>query len=210
MPIRFVIFDMDNVLYAYDHPHRLNALADMTGKPAEMIDAIVFRGPEEKTAEAGTPHTAEEYLSQYQRLLGYSISRETWVKTRRDMMTEWPDMLSHVEAIKQNHEVALLTNNSMMLKDALYEVAPALEPIFGDRGHASAEFGTRKPDPDIYLAVCEKYGFKPEEALFVDDRPDNVEGAREAGLTAYQFTTEPAFASYIRTLGLIGEQVPDV
>ncbi|KZL16604.1 HAD family phosphatase [Pseudovibrio sp. Ad26] len=208
MPIRFVIFDMDNVLYDYDHPYRLNVLADMTGKPAEEIDHIVFKGPEENAAEAGTPHTAAEYLSQYQRLLGHPISRETWVKIRRDMMTKWPDMLSHVEAIKQNHEVALLTNNGMMLKDALYEVAPALEPIFGDRGHASAEFGTRKPDPNIYLTVCEKYGFQPEETLFVDDRLDNVEGAREAGLTAYQFTTEPAFASYIRTLGLINEQVP--
>lgn len=62
-------------------------------------------------------------------------------------MTEWPDMLAHVEAIKQNHEVALLTNNGMMLKDALYEVAPALEPIFGDRGHASAEFAPANRTP---------------------------------------------------------------
>ena len=207
MPIRLVIFDMDNVLYGYDHAYRLNALAAMTGKPAEEIDAVVFKGPEEKAAEAGTPRTAAEYLSQYQRLLGYPISRETWVKIRRDIMTEWPDMLSHVEAIKQNHEVVLLTNNGMMLKDALYEVAPALEPIFGDRGQASAEFGLRTPDPDIYLTVCKKYGFQPEETLFVDDRIDNVEGARKAGLIAYQFTTEPAFASYIRTLGLIHEQV---
>ncbi|KZL21734.1 Alpha-D-glucose-1-phosphate phosphatase YihX [Pseudovibrio axinellae] len=203
MQISFVIFDMDNVLYDYDHPKRLTALSKMTGRSKEDIDRTVFAGPEENTAEEGTPNTAEGYLAQYQRLLEYPISRETWVDIRRDMMTEWPDMLAHVEAIKQSHEVALLTNNGMMLQDALYEIAPALEPIFGDRGHASAEFGTRKPDPNIYLTLCEKYGFKPEESLFVDDRLDNVEGAREAGLTAYQFTTEPAFASYIRTLGLI-------
>lgn len=203
MAIRFVIFDMDNVLYDYDHPKRLTALAKMTGRPEDDIDRIVFAGPEENAAEKGTPGTPEEYLAQYQRLLQHPISREAWVDIRRDMMTEWPDMLAHVETIKQNHDIALLTNNGMMLKDALYEVAPALEPIFGDRGHASAEFGTRKPDPNIYLILCKRYGFKPEETLFVDDRLDNVEGAREAGLTAYQFTSEPAFASYLRTMGLI-------
>ncbi len=203
MAIRFVIFDMDNVLYDYDHPYRLDVLAQMTGRSAEEIDAVVFQGPEEQAAEAGIPDTWQDYLTQYQRLLGYPISRESWIKVRRDMMTEWPDMLAHVDAIKQNHEVALLTNNGMMLKDALYEIAPALEPVFGERGHASAEFGTRKPDPDIYLKICKDYDFKPEESLFIDDRLDNVEGAREAGLTAYQFTTEPEFAGYIRSLGLI-------
>lgn len=81
MPIRFVIFDMDNVLYDYDHPYRLNVLAKMTGKPADEIDAIVFNGPEENAAEAGAPATPEEYLAQYQELLGHPISRERGLKS---------------------------------------------------------------------------------------------------------------------------------
>lgn len=203
MTIRFVIFDMDNVLYDYDHPKRLRALAELTGTTPEDIDRIVFQGPEEQAAEAGTPDNAADYLAQYQRLLGYDISWDHWIEIRKDMMEEWPVMLDHVRTIKTKCDIALLTNNGMMLGENLYEIAPALKPLFEDRSHASAEFGTRKPDPEIYRIICAKYGYEPHEALFIDDLIENVEGALEAGLNGCHFTSEQAFADHMRGLGLL-------
>lgn len=203
MTIRFVIFDMDNVLYDYDHPRRLKALAELSGNTPEDIDRIVFQGPEEQAAEARTPDNAADYLAQYQRLLGYDISWDRWIEIRRDMMEEWPVMLDYVRTIKTKYDIALLTNNGMMLGENLYEIAPALKPLFEDKGHASAEFGTRKPDPEIYRIICAKYGYEPHEALFIDDRIENVEGALEAGLNGCHFTSEEAFAGHMRGLGLL-------
>ena len=42
-----------------------------------------------------------------------------------------------------------------------------------------------KPDPSIYLLLCDRYGLEPSSCLFVDDNEDNVIGARAAGLAAY-------------------------
>ena len=39
-----------------------------------------------------------------------------------------------------------------------------------------------KPDEGIYRALLEKYDLKPEESLFFDDRPENVEGAAKCGI----------------------------
>lgn len=69
--IRFVIFDMDEVLYDYDHQIRLGLLEKLTGRPAHEIDAAVWGGPHESRAEAGLPATPEGYLAQYAQLLGY-------------------------------------------------------------------------------------------------------------------------------------------
>ena len=50
-----------------------------------------------------------------------------------------------------------------------------------------------KPDPRAYALGCEALGLAPQNVVFVDDQPRNVEGARAAGLTAIQFdVADPA------------------
>lgn len=53
----------------------------------------------------------------------------------------------------------------------------------------SCELGISKPDPKIYLYTCQALGVAPAEALFLDDKPENVEAAQALGLSAIQFTT---------------------
>jgi HAD superfamily hydrolase (TIGR01509 family) len=44
-----------------------------------------------------------------------------------------------------------------------------------------------KPDPRIYQLACDRLGVRPEQVVFLDDRPDFVEAALEAGITAILF-----------------------
>jgi HAD superfamily hydrolase (TIGR01509 family) len=52
----------------------------------------------------------------------------------------------------------------------------------------SGEEKLLKPDPAIYYRALDRFGLKPSEALFVDDRAINVEGARAVGMYAHLFT----------------------
>jgi 2-haloacid dehalogenase len=45
-----------------------------------------------------------------------------------------------------------------------------------------------KPDPAIYHLALERFGLQPDQALFIDDRLINVEGARAIGMHAHLFT----------------------
>ena len=45
-----------------------------------------------------------------------------------------------------------------------------------------------KPDPAIYRLALDRFGLAAEDALFVDDRADNVEGALSVGMDAVVFT----------------------
>ncbi len=55
----------------------------------------------------------------------------------------------------------------------------------------SCELKIAKPDPAIYRYTCEKMGVAPGEALFIDDRPANVEAAQRVGLHGVQFRNVP-------------------
>ncbi|WP_164115565.1 HAD family phosphatase [Sphingorhabdus sp. Alg239-R122] len=69
-------------------------------------------------------------------------------------------------------------------------------PFAADRQHIFSHFqdilvsGTEKlvkPDAAIYELAIRRFGIDPACALFIDDRLDNVEGARACGLNTHLF-----------------------
>lgn len=51
----------------------------------------------------------------------------------------------------------------------------------------SHEEGYLKPDPRLYRIACERLAVAPERAVFVDDVPACLEGARAVGMAAIRF-----------------------
>ncbi len=46
-----------------------------------------------------------------------------------------------------------------------------------------------KPEPEIYHLVLDRLQLAPEEVLFLDDKLENIEAAKELGIVALQFST---------------------
>ena len=44
-----------------------------------------------------------------------------------------------------------------------------------------------KPEREIYEELCRKYSIEPRESVFLDDRLDNIEQARNLGFCGIQF-----------------------
>jgi putative hydrolase of the HAD superfamily len=59
----------------------------------------------------------------------------------------------------------------------------------------SCEHEVVKPEREIYELALRAAGARPSEALFVDDNPENVEGARAAGLSSFVFAGLEDFRS---------------
>ena len=51
-----------------------------------------------------------------------------------------------------------------------------------------------KPDLRIYQLLCDRYGLKPEECVFIDDLHANVQGAIDAGFQGIHYTGPEAIA----------------
>ena len=51
----------------------------------------------------------------------------------------------------------------------------------------SAVYGVVKPQREIYQILCDECGILPEETLFIDDSPKNIEGAQAFGIQGYVF-----------------------
>ena len=57
-----------------------------------------------------------------------------------------------------------------------------------DKLYASHEIHYSKPDQAFYRYILDTEGFAPEQAVFTDDFPVNIESARKVGMTTFQYT----------------------
>jgi putative hydrolase of the HAD superfamily len=97
----------------------------------------------------------------------------------------------------------VLTNNNLLVRRHFAALYPEAAAIADGRTYVSAEFGARKPEAEVYRSCLERIGVAPGAALFVDDSPVNVAGARAAGLHGHDYVDPPAFAAELRRLGVL-------
>ena len=59
-----------------------------------------------------------------------------------------------------------------------------------------------KTDPKIWEVLQERYQLEPEESVFVDDNPKNIEVAEQMGFVTVHITEETNLENELRRLGL--------
>lgn len=67
---------------------------------------------------------------------------------------------------------------------------------------SSHDLGVRKPDPAFYRLVADRLGRPPGEVAFLDDRPANVEAARDVGMPAAVADGAPRLRAWLRERGV--------
>ena len=86
--------------------------------------------------------------------------------------------------LKRGYKLGVVSNWDALLPGVL--AATGLAGFF-DYIAASALEGVAKPDPRLFQIVLEKLEVKPDQAVHVGDSPDDVNGARAAGIEPILF-----------------------
>lgn len=199
-PIKAVLFDMDGVIRHWDAVGARRG-EEAAGLPEGAIEAIAYTIPEFTATQVGTV-TARQWADAVGRALvekygpGAAVAAEHYFAYAGRIDQE---MVSLVAEVRDHATVALLSNATDQLREHLahHELVDAFDVVF-----CSAEIGIAKPDTAIFRHAAEVLGVRTGDCYFTDDRPENVEGARAAGLHADVFTGRDALVERLRALGL--------
>lgn len=197
-----VLFDLDDVLVGYDHARRLATLAERTGASPKAVHRALFTAGVEKSADAGGLDVAGT-LAALSDELGAAVTLDDWIASRAEAMLPRPEVLALAQAASEVAQVAILTNNGLLLRDHLEQIHPPLFPLFRGRVFCSAQFRHSKPDPAIYRDCVAALGMTPADALFIDDKVANANGARAAGLRAHHYQGHSGLRSALTTHRLL-------
>ena len=97
-------------------------------------------------------------------------------------MTVHQQIVDRIRSLKaEGYRIGLITNN-VREGSASWRALIPVEELF-EVVIDSSEVGMRKPNPAIYHLALDALGVTdPSAAVFLDDAPGNVDGARRAGL----------------------------
>ncbi len=186
--IKNIVFDMGNVLLDYDPQVSLDAFCS-SDTEKEIIRRELFEGPEWVQGDLGLIKDADRFD-----LVKKRVPREYW-DPLKNCCDRWDicmqpveGALSFCERVKElGYRLFILSNAS----DAFYRYFPRAVPVeYFDGIVVSADVHVIKPDREIYEYLLGKYRLTAEECLFIDDRLENVEGARAAGMQAHRFKND--------------------
>jgi epoxide hydrolase-like predicted phosphatase len=106
-------------------------------------------------------------------------------------------LLDFIRALRPRYKTGLISNAWDGLR--AYIVSQKFEDAF-DLMIISAEVGLQKPDARIFHLALEQAGVGANEAVFVDDLAENIEGARAVGMTGIVFRDRETTLSQLNTL----------
>ncbi|MFF4329336.1 HAD family hydrolase [Streptomyces sp. NPDC001591] len=200
MPIRAVLWDIDDTLFDYTGADtaglarhlREEGLGERYGSPAEALalwrrytqrhwdrfsaGEVTFQGQRQDRVRdfLGRPAlSADEADAWFERYVAHY--RAAWAL--------FPDVLPVLDALAGRYRHGVLSNSSVASQD------PKLRHLgLRDRFEVlvcAAELGVSKPETAAFLAACAQLGLPPREVAYVGDQPEiDARGARDAGLTA--------------------------
>lgn len=184
--IKNMVFDMGNVLIDYD-PKRLVSSHVSDEKDAALIRSAIFLTPEWQKCDAGLMSDDElryAILCRLPQRLHAMANKifDIW----HTHYLPIPAANALVSELKEKgYALYLLSNASMRWFDYQYDYE-----VFSyfDGFLISANEKLLKPDPRIYLRLCEMFRLEPAECFFVDDQQKNVDGAKAAGFDGFALT----------------------
>jgi putative hydrolase of the HAD superfamily len=178
-----IIFDYGNVLCRPQDASDVAAMAAVLHLPRDRFEEIYWR--HRLAYDEGKLDPAEywkffgsvtpEQIEQLNRLDGVSWTHADAV------MTEWAGQLRVA-----GFRTALLSNMPFTVRDAV--LACEWLPEFDQRTF-SCELRISKPASEIYEHCLRGLGVAAKDALFLDDRPSNVQGAEAVGMQGILFTS---------------------
>ena len=184
MTIKAVFFDLGGVIVRTEFQAPRQQLADRLGMDYDDLNRIVFESDTSNRASVGEISVDEHWAFVLQRLRRpaselEAIHQEFYAGDIVDRT-----LLDYIRSLRGKYKTGLISNAWGDLRDFI--IREKFDDAF-DQMFISAEVGVMKPAARIYRIALEQLGVSPNEAVFVDDFYENIEGCRKVGMKGVHF-----------------------
>jgi putative hydrolase of the HAD superfamily len=199
IPIRTVLFDYGNVLSLPQAAGVAQQLADLCGLPLVQFEERYWM---HRVAYDLGQLDGPAYWQHFRAIEGQELTADQVSELMRRDAASWehPNQATVNWAIalrEQGVRTAILSNMPAPLRQHLVRDSGWL-PAF-DHLTFSCDIGVMKPAEAIYRHCLDGVGSEASDALFLDDRPENIDAARALGIHAVQFHSASQVADELQS-----------
>jgi putative hydrolase of the HAD superfamily len=185
MAIRAVLFDVGGVLLRTEDLAPRRKWEQRFGLPEWGLAEIVFSNPVARRSSLGQASQVQVWAEVARRL---SLNPEELEALKLDFWKGdvWDEaLLDFIRSLRPRLKTGIISN---AWSEAWELVKTHVNQETFDAVIFSSEEGIEKPEPEIYQRALARLNVLPAEAIFVDDMPKNVGGARAVGMWGVHFT----------------------
>lgn len=205
MAIKAIITDLGGVLINVDRKNMCAKLARYSSLPAGEIcshfSATVVMDHEAGLAR-GVDSVEQFYRKMVRQLRLDGLGFEEFVRIYSDRFSRRDDSLSLMRRLSRKYPLAMLSNTNEPHYEYWLKVIGSEMKLFKALV-LSFEAHMMKPEPEIYLEAARRLGVKPEECVFIDDVPEYVKGAENAGMKGILFTSAGQLETDLKERGVL-------
>ena len=203
MAIRWVFFDIGDVLFDEDAPHlyyfhtlllamRRNGIAVEWDEYHAQIQACVREKPATAITDACRIYVKDDDL--WKKIFQEGRGVYEAVRKPRPYGLLLDDIQPVLEELRKEFRLGIIANQHAQILPALDDYG--IGPLF-DIKLIDEVVGVSKPDPAIFRMALEQAGCTPQEAIMIGDRPDNdILPAKSVGMHTIRFRRGLLYALY--------------
>jgi len=200
MKSKIVVFDLGKVLVDFDYSIAARRIASQSAATIEKLHDFLGSSPILIELESGRL-TRQEFFQRVQSATGFRGDIGEFSEFFADIFTEIPEMVELHAKLRQGGLKTYIFSNT---NDLAVEHIQRNFPFFRhfDGYIYSYEVGAMKPEPAIYEALERMSGRCGPEIIYLDDRPENIEGGLARGWRAILHETPEKSRTALESLEL--------
>jgi len=185
-----LIFDVGKVLVDLDYDRAFKKLGEyLNPLTAMLIWAKKDEFMKEMQGEIDLLETGRmtmaQFFSRLKGRVGLKLEQDQFEEIWCSALQPNGDMLMLLADLCPNVPCYCASNTNATHAEYMLAECPQLLELNGTA--FSHELGVKKPAPEFFRAMCERFGVTPGECIFIDDRQANVDAAVECGMAGIVF-----------------------
>ncbi len=200
MSYTWVIFDLGGVVVDCEADELLHWMSRLLNRSWDEVQAIVYQPQLLGAFERGRI-SPQAYYRQLHQQLELPWTYEQFVQAWNSILRENRPVSQLVRQLHSRYRLMALSNTNVLHLEHMTATMPVFSLFEG--WVASCEVGVCKPDPRIYHLALQRSGVEPEQAVYIDDRPEFVKAGCEMGLTTIRCEQPHTLEMALRNAGLV-------
>ncbi len=198
--IRGVIFDFGNVICSFDAGIFFRALRPYGTRTEEELAEAIYRSGLPWKYESGEI-SSRGFFEGVCRTASLSVPEDRFVEAFSSIFSPIEETLSLIRDLRGKYRLGLLSNtNEWHFEHYIRKVG--VFPLF-DAVTLSYRVREMKPGEGIYRDALARIGLPPSECVFIDDLPENVDGAVRIGMHGIRYEGPDRLIPSLSALGVI-------
>jgi len=195
--IKAVFFDLGGVILRTEFQAPRQHLAERLGMEYEDLVKLVFDSPSGIRSSRGEISDIEHWAEVTKRLK--RPAAETAAIREEFFAGDVVDreLVEFIRSLRPHYFVGLISNAWPDLRDFI--ARKKFDDAF-DHMVISGEVGVMKPEARIYQIALEQAGVRPDEAVFIDDFYENIEGCEKVGMQGIHFKDPESALKQLKSL----------